>query len=332
MTHQHLDSAIRTVDLTKRFGTKTAVNQLNLSIDRGEIFGLIGPNGAGKSTTMRLLVDVLRPTSGEAFLLGKNPRTAGKELRGNLGYLPDEFITTPSFTGTQILKHFMTLNPPKDSSRLEELQQRLGADLSRPLGKLSKGNKQKIGLMQAFVHDPEILILDEPTSGLDPIVQQTFLELVQEAGARGQTVVLSSHILSEIQHAAQRVGVMKDGQLITTSSVQQIRDDAGQQLHARVQLSTPWGEKNASVAEFGEELKRRLPCSSLSVIEEGETVQVSGMIKDPVNELLAVFQHVEVLGFSLEKPDLEETVLHLYRDDSTSKADGTRTLSEERER
>lgn len=307
------DSSIVLTDLTKRFGTKTAVSNVNLNINRGEVYGLIGPNGAGKSTTMRMLVDILRPTSGSIRILGKDPRKSGADLRQHIGYLPGEFITTPHQTGGQMLRHFTTLNPPQDPARLKDLQERLGADLTRPIGKLSKGNKQKIGLIQAFVHDPAVLILDEPTSGLDPIVQQTFLDLVREAANRGQTVFLSSHILSEIQHVAQRVGVMKDGQLIATSTVQQIRDDAGQRLRAVIALGTPWDAQASLIAAFEERMREHLPTSELTVHDQGETVLMTGVIRDPVEALMRYLGSIRVLEMTLEKPDLEESVLGLYR-------------------
>lgn len=221
------DTALSTVDLTKRFGAKTAVNQLNLSVNRGEIFGLVGPNGAGKSTTMRLLIDALRPTSGSIRVLGQDPRD-NTALRQRIDYLPGEFLTVPSLTGKGMLKHFAALDPVGDSAYQDSLIHRLGVELNRLISKLSKGNKQKIGLIQAFMNRPDLLILDEPTSGLDPLVQQVFLELLLEAADRGQTVFLSSHILSEIQHAAHRVGVVKDGSLLALASAAELRDAAGQ--------------------------------------------------------------------------------------------------------
>lgn len=303
------DTALSIRDLTKRFGAKTAVNQLNVSVDRGEIFGLVGPNGAGKSTTMRMLVDALRPTSGSIRVLGQNPRD-NTALRRHIGYLPGEFLTVPSLTGKGLLKHFAALNPVADSAYHDSLIRRLGAELNRPISKLSKGNKQKIGLIQAFMHQPDLLILDEPTSGLDPLVQQVFLELLLEAAGRGQTVFLSSHILSEIQHAAHRVGVVKDGSLLALASVAELRDAAGQQMHASLE--------GLVADQLRSQLARQLPASALTAREEGNRTLVRGTLRDPVPALLSLLGTYTVQELNLEKPDLEESILHYYQDGTST--------------
>src|SRR5690554_2270824 len=173
--------AIETRALSKRYGPTAALAGLDLKIEPGEVFGLIGPNGAGKTTAMRLMLDIIRPSSGSARVLGKAPREGGAQLRRRIGFLPGELRLEGRARAGELLEHFARISGPVAPGAITQLAERLGLDLSRPAGKLSKGNKQKVGLVQAFMHRPELLILDEPTSGLDPLVQQEFLAMVREA-------------------------------------------------------------------------------------------------------------------------------------------------------
>lgn len=201
-------TVVETRALAKRYGRHRAVENIDLAVQHGSVYGLIGPNGAGKTTVLRMLVDVIRPTSGELTVLGAKPRRAGSMLRSRIGYLPGEFNLAERVTGRTFLKHLAQMSGPVAPNSIDTLAERLGLDLTRPVHALSKGNKQKLGLIQAFMHQLELLILDEPTSGLDPLIQREFLAMVREASAAGQTVLLSSHILSEIQHAADEVAVL----------------------------------------------------------------------------------------------------------------------------
>src|SRR5690625_1653750 len=209
-----MNQAIQTRGLGKRFGRTTALHDLNLSVSRGEVFGLIGPNGAGKTTAMRLLLDLIRPSSGTLSVLGEHPSAGSASLRSRVGYLPGELRLQGRARAGELLQHYARISGPVAKGAIERLAERLGLDLSREVGKLSKGNKQKVGLIQAFMHEPELLILDEPTSGLDPLVQQEFMQLIRDASANGQTVFLSSHVLSEIEQAADRGALAHRGQLI----------------------------------------------------------------------------------------------------------------------
>jgi ABC-2 type transport system ATP-binding protein len=183
--------------VTKRFATVTAVSGLSLQVRAGQVVGFLGPNGAGKTTTMRMLTGALRPTSGACGVLGGS-LARDVTLRRRVGYLPGDLRLDPAMTGAQVLAWFGRLRGGLDAARVDNLAHRLGLDLSRPFGTLSKGNRQKVGIIQALAHDPDVLILDEPTTGLDPLVQREFLALVRAAAGRGAAVLFSSHVLPEV--------------------------------------------------------------------------------------------------------------------------------------
>src|SRR5690554_2489430 len=214
--------AIETRQLAKNYGNNTALHGLDLSVEEGSVFGVIGPNGAGKTTTMRLLLDIIRPTSGSAQVLGRDPRRAGAHTRRSIGFVPGELRLDGRVTGRQLLRHYARISGPVASGAIDGFADRLGLDLGRQVRTLSKGNKQKLGLVQAFMHEPRLLVLDEPTSGLDPLVQQEFLTMVREAKNKGQTVFLSSHVLSEIQQAADSVAILNAGRIVTVSDVESL--------------------------------------------------------------------------------------------------------------
>ncbi|QIS13696.1 ABC transporter ATP-binding protein [Nocardia arthritidis] len=219
-----MTTAIRTTGLTKRYGRHPAITELNLEVAQGEIFGFLGPNGAGKSTTIRILLDLIRPTAGQVEVLGADPRTGGPKLRGRIGYLPGELAMEGRNTARDLLGFLAAQRSDAvPEQRITELADLLDLDLTKKVGAMSKGNKQKVGIIAAFMHRPELLILDEPTSGLDPLLQQRFLDLVTEAKQNGQTVFMSSHILSEVQQVADRAVIMRAGQLLGTENVEELR-------------------------------------------------------------------------------------------------------------
>jgi len=189
---------IETHGLTKYYDGNRGVVDLDLTVEAGAVFGFLGPNGAGKSTTIRLLLDLIRPTRGSAEVLGQHPRQGGAELRRRVGYLPGDFTVDGGQSSRELLTHLGHLRGGVPRDRVDQLAERLDLDLGTRIRSLSKGNRQKVGVIQAFMHQPELLILDEPTSGLDPLLQQTFLEMAREAKAAGQTVFMSSHVLSEV--------------------------------------------------------------------------------------------------------------------------------------
>jgi ABC-2 type transport system ATP-binding protein len=218
--------------LTKRFPAVTAVSELSLTVAGGEIVGFLGPNGAGKTTTMRMLIGALRPTAGRCSVLGGS-LARDVALRRRVGYLPGDLRVDPAMTGAQLFAWFGRLRGGVDAARVEGLVQRLGLDPSRPFGALSKGNRQKVGIVQALQHDPEVLILDEPSTGLDPLVQREFLALVRQAAERGAAVLFSSHVLPEVERIADRVAIVRAGKLVTESTVGDLLDRTRRHLELR---------------------------------------------------------------------------------------------------
>jgi ABC-2 type transport system ATP-binding protein len=214
-----MSGVIHTDRLTKRYGDARGIEDVSMSVEAGEVFGFLGPNGAGKTTTIRTLLDLMHPTSGSAQLFGLDSRRESLAIRARLGNLPGDFSYDPRLTGRELLSFLAEIRGVHSLGRAPQLAARFHADLERRLGELSRGNRQKVGLIQAFFHSPELLILDEPTGGLDPLMQEEFLELVREERERGTTVFLSSHELDEVQRACDRVGIIRDGRLVAVEKV-----------------------------------------------------------------------------------------------------------------
>ncbi|WP_432762013.1 ABC transporter ATP-binding protein [Saxibacter everestensis] len=298
-------NAIKVVDLTKTFGGKPALRGVSFAVPRASVFGVIGPNGAGKTTTMRSLLDIIRPSSGHATVLGVDSRNAGPELRRRIGFLPGELILEGRINGKRLLQHYADISGPVRRGRIEELADRFSLDLNRPVRKLSKGNKQKLGIVQAFMHQPELLILDEPTSGLDPLMQQEFLRMVREARDAGQTVFLSSHVISEIQQAADEVAILRDGQIVKTATVEELRNSAIR--HLRI----------TATGITAPELRRRLAgLDGLGGLEcrasEDGGAEATASLEGDIQPFIQAISTLRLSDLVLEEPDLEESVLKLY--------------------
>lgn len=300
----HSGKAIVVKSLTKKFGHREVLHAIDFSVERGTVFGVIGPNGAGKTTTMRCLLDIIRPSSGSTSVLGEDPRTAGPELRRRIGYLPGELFLEGRITGRRLLSRYEAISGPVRRGRIDELAERLDLDLDRHTRKLSKGNKQKLGLVQAFMHDPELLVLDEPTSGLDPLVQAEFLAMVQETRDRGQTIFLSSHVLSEVQQAADEVAILRDGNIVTVATVDTLRESAVR--HVRL------GAAGISADDAGALLRRVPGIGRLEVLKEGDGVELSATLEGAIQPLLQALASLRLTDLVLEEPDLEESVLKMY--------------------
>lgn len=297
--------AIRTRQVRKNYGQTQAVNNLDLEVGHGTVFGLIGPNGAGKTTTLRMLLDIIRPTSGDIEVLGISPQQGGAALRRRIGYVPGELRLDRRMTGRAMLHYLAKLSGPVTGDAIESLSHRLGLDLSRPVHSLSKGNKQKLGLVQAFMHTPELLILDEPTSGLDPLVQRVFLEMVHEARDAGQTVLLSSHVLSEIQQSADDVAVLAHGEIVARGDVASLRLGSIRHIHSVLQAP--------SVDAVRQRLTRIPALEGLEVAASGEgLVAVSATAHGNVDETMRALTDFTIRDLTVEEPDLEESVLALY--------------------
>jgi ABC-2 type transport system ATP-binding protein len=218
--------AIHTEGLTKYYGDFPALVDLDLDVRVGEIFGFLGPNGAGKTTMIRTILDEIRPTSGRASILGMDTHESSVEIRNHIGYVPGDLAMYPNLTGKDTLTYFANLRGGVDWDYVDSLAERLDADLSKKVGDLSSGNRQKVGLIQAFMNKPDVLIMDEPSSGLDPLVQREFQTMMREFASNGQTVFLSSHTLSEVQRIADRVGIIRHGHLIAVEGVADLRSKA----------------------------------------------------------------------------------------------------------
>jgi beta-exotoxin I transport system ATP-binding protein len=291
------DPAIQTRQLVKRYGRGTvALKGLDLTVQRGEVFGFLGPNGAGKSTTIRILLDLIRPSSGAVRVLGQDP-TANPALRRDLGYLAGDFVVNGRQTAGELLAYLASLRQGVPATAITSLAERLDLDLSRRIGGLSKGNRQKVGVVQAFMHRPKLLVLDEPTSGLDPFLQQQFVELAREAAANGQTVFMSSHVMGEVQQACDRVGIIREGTLVTVERVEDLRQRALRKV-------TVHFASDVDSVEFA-----ALPgVSELSV--DGRVLKCK-LAGEPDALIKALARH-HVVDLTSEEPELEELFFTYY--------------------
>jgi ABC-2 type transport system ATP-binding protein len=234
------DKIIETQDLTVYYGKHLGIKDVNLSVEKGEVFGFLGPNGAGKTTTQRVLLDIIRPTSGRATIFGLDCQEDGVTIRKRLGYLPGELSLYPNMKGRDFLHMIASLQEKKvERSYRQSLYERLNLDPTRKMKEYSRGNKQKIGIVAAFMGRPDLLVLDEPTGGLDPLIQQIVMELVREARADGRTVFFSSHILPEVQAVCDRVGIIRDGELIKTERVETLTKQQFKRLHLTLRQPPP---------------------------------------------------------------------------------------------
>lgn len=291
------NDVVRTVGLTKHFGEVHAVEDLDLVIERGEVFGYLGPNGSGKSTTVRLLLDFLRPTRGRAVVLGSSG--GDPEVRRRIGYLPGDLHLDPTYRAADVIELFAKLRGGVDGAWVGELLERFQLDPTRPAGELSTGNRRKVGLVQAFMSRPELLLLDEPTSGLDPLLQQVFNELVRQVRAEGATVLLSSHVLPEVEVLADRVGILRNGHLVAVAGVDELRQDARRRIDLHV----------ADDVELGR--FRALP----EVVEaSADAGVVSLVVEGSVSRVIKAAAELEVQRIVTHDADLEDVFLRYYQD------------------
>jgi len=291
--------AVETVGLTKTYGPTRAVVELGLRVEQGQVFGFLGPNGAGKTTTIRMLLGLQRPTSGRAAVLGLDAQRESVDVHRRVGYLPGELALYPRLSGRQHIDWFAHARGEDDSSLAAELCERFDVVLDRPAKELSKGNRQKVGLVLAFMQRPQLLILDEPTSGLDPLMQDEFERLVRETVAEGRTVFLSSHELDEVQRLADRVAIIRSGRLVASDTVESLRQSAPLRVEVR----------------FREAVDPALFADLDGVTVTGRdgdliTMQVTGAV-GPVLKAIAVHDPVDMLS---RHADLEELFLELYRE------------------
>ena len=286
---------IRAEQLTKSYGRHRGIVDVDFSVEAGEVFGYLGPNGAGKSTTIRLLLDLIRPTSGRLSLFGLDSRRDSVAIHRRLGYLPGDLRLYERMTGRDVLTFFGHLR--RVHGHGQQIAERLDLDLDRRIKELSRGNRQKVGIVQAFMHEPDLLVLDEPTSGLDPLVQETFYELVSEATQRGATVFLSSHVLSEVQHMADRVGLIRKGRLDLVDSVENLRASF---THVEATFAEP-PPPDAFAGVDG-----------IQRAEQDGTV-VRFALEGEIDALLKALARFHVKALDVREADLEDVFLARYR-------------------
>jgi ABC-2 type transport system ATP-binding protein len=295
-----MNTIIETEALTKAYGPHRGIIDVDLDVREGEVFGFLGPNGAGKTTTMRVLLDLIRPTSGRATVFGIETTADPVAIHRRVGYLPGEFDLYDGLTGRQTIEYFANLRGGVDTAYAAELIERLDFDASRKFREYSKGNKQKLGLIVARQHRPDLLILDEPTSGLDPLVQQTVFALVREARAAGRTVFLSSHIIDEVDRTCDRVAIIREGRLVQVDEVAAIRRLAFH--HVELTFGAP-----VPAAEF-----EALPnVSEVSADDSTLTMRVAG----PIGPVLRAAAHHDLADVISREPNLEDVFLAHYGSD-----------------
>ncbi len=292
-----MTAVIQTEKLTKSYGRHRGIIDVDLSVGQGEIFGFLGPNGAGKTTTIRTMLDLIRPTSGRAVVFGIESTVDPVAIHRRVGYIPGEFNLYDRLSGQQTLDYFANLRAGVDRTYQRSLIERFDLDPSRRFKEYSKGNKQKVGVIIALQHRPELLVLDEPTAGLDPLVQQTFFETLHDSVEAGATVFLSSHILSEVEKSCQRVAIIREGRIVKTDTVAALRDMAHHQVELRFAGTVP-------VAEF-----EGLPGVS-DVVGDDHVLRLR--VSGPITPVVQAAARHELLDFVSREPSLEETFLAQY--------------------
>jgi ABC-2 type transport system ATP-binding protein len=295
--------AILTEGLTKHYGEVRALVDLDLEVRMGEVFGFLGPNGAGKTTMIRSILDLIHPTAGRATIVGLDSRADSVEIRHHIGYLPSDLSMYPNLTGRDMITYFANLRGGVDRAYVDQLSSRLEADLAKKVGDLSSGNRQKVGLVLAFMSRPRLIIMDEPSSGLDPLVQREFQSMMREVAAEGRAVFLSSHTLSEVQRVADRVGIIRNGHLVDVEFVDDLRSKAIRTVE--LQFDTP---VEAAVFEAVPGVR------DVEVASHHATMSFDGQM-DAL--LRTATEHYTLVDVNTQEADLEEIFLEYYRHGTT---------------
>jgi ABC-2 type transport system ATP-binding protein len=293
------NTVIDTAKLTKYYGKQLGIEDVDLEVKRGEVFGYLGPNGAGKTTTIRTLLDFIRPTSGSATVFGLDIRQSSVDIHRRVGYLNGELALYNNMSGEDLLKYLGNLRGGLDWKYVRELAARFQCDLSRRIQGLSLGNKQKLGLLQAFMHKPELLILDEPTNGLDPLMQHEFYDLLTETKKEGRTIFLSSHILPEVEKVCDRVGIIRQGKLVTVETIEALKSHSVRQLEIHFARAIP-KEKFSNVQGIRDIL----------VQDKLLTCNVVGSL----DALVKAAAQFEVINIISHEPSLEDIFMTYYNE------------------
>lgn len=287
--------------LTKLYGSSVGVRNVSLSVPKGSVFGFLGPNGAGKTTTISMLVDFIRPTSGSVKLFGLDAREQATEIHRRIGFLAGDMAMDRGLTGWQQLEYLGNLRGNFDKAYVRELAKRLDCNLNRKFKKLSRGNRQKVGLIAALMHRPELLILDEPTSGLDPLIQAEFNKIILEHQAAGGTTFISSHVLSEVQEICDTAAFIRQGKIVDIKPIADLTKQAPKQF--RLTGATP-----ELIDKLGQ-------LKGLVIVKDGGQ-QLSGTYQGDVNRLLKLLSQYKLTDFTFQEPDLESLFMKYYEGDS----------------
>ncbi len=301
-----METVIRLDGITKYYGKQLGVADLDLEVQAGEIFGYLGPNGAGKTTTIRMLLDLIRPSSGKATVLGSDAQADSLKVRRSVGYIPSDPSLYGNLSGHDFLTYLASIRGGVSWPKVTELADRLQCDLSRPIGALSRGNKQKLAVIRAFMHQPQLLILDEPTSGLDPLMQAEFEEMVREANNAGTTIFLSSHILHEVEQLADRVGIIREGRLVTVEEITSL--------------------KSRAVRKFEIEFAGQAPAEDFARLDGVRNIQVQGNllrcdVAGNLDALIKTAARHTVVNVKTHEPNLEDIFLAYYGEDQERDAE-----------
>lgn len=290
-------SIVEINNLTKYYNKNSrGIIDVSFSIEEGEIFGFIGPNGAGKSTTIRTLLNFIYPTSGKATIFGKDIVKDSKEIRSNVGYLPSEVQYYDDMNVLDLLNYSARFYKYKNPERIKYLATKLDLDLNKKIEDLSLGNRKKVGIVQALLHEPKLLILDEPTSGLDPLMQNTFFELLEEARQNDATIFFSSHILSEVERICNRVAIIKEGRLIKVESVENLTKSKFRNITLILESSSPVDVNLDGI-----------------ISKEQKDNQLSFLYQGDIKVLLNAIQSLPFRDILIEEPSLEQSFLHYYQ-------------------
>ncbi len=288
-------NTIEIKNLTKYYGKAKGCENVSFEVKQGEIFGFIGPNGAGKSTTIRTMLSLIYPTSGEITIFGKDAIQYGPEIRKEIGYLPSEIFYYDKMKVIDLLKYSASFYKKDCTERIYELAEIMELDLNRRIQDLSYGNKKKVGIVQGLLHSPKLLVLDEPTSGLDPLMQQKFFRLIAEENKKGATVLFSSHILSEVQQLCDRVAIIKEGEIVSIQDIQELKHDNYKKFHI-----TGTGLNSG-----------RFNMEGVMNLEESDE-DVKFLFKGDINVIVSELSKLNLKDVVIEEPTLEEIFMHYY--------------------
>lgn len=291
-----MNNIIEIHNLTKYYHKSRGIIDVSFDVHEGEIFGFIGPNGAGKSTTIRTLLSLIYPTSGKATIFGKDCIEFGHEIRRDIGYLPSEVFYYDNMKVIDLLKYSASFYGKIDMNRIKYLAGVMDLDLTRKIDDLSYGNKKKVGIVQGLLHNPKLIILDEPTSGLDPLMQQKFFDLIKAENEKGATVLMSSHILPEVQKLCSRVAIIKEGRIIKIEDISTMRNTAYKKIRIHFKQEMP-----ADLATLAGVSSYTLAGTEASFLYVGD-----------INKIIQMISPCPLLNIAIEEPDLEEIFLHYY--------------------